>query len=1224
MRKRRLKSLPKNLLRNLPKKKTTVEEPVQDTAEEQSGSDSLEANAPATMSASFHETVYDENGIRLSFSKNFASAIEYTVYYEVYLEGEKVKDGTMYDVPATAISVDFEGDGYDVSYTSSDNGVTVAAGLMTVNHNDAHMTISIAKHVGNGSVQIGEYGTFRWVKGDAGDSAYLRDLTVQVNGEEVYTQKITTPESLSGGVNKAFWFEPDLTKYNANVEVSPATLDTVANRNVTVSLTTKCQCGRANCTCEGGNCGCQKDCDCEKCNHQEENTIYTEYGAIHYHPAEDVFGAINRKVSVELYVNGQKAYTTESPLSVRSSWLGGITFDAAENNGYYFFSQGQSLNSYDIVTEGAGSTWEPGEGTLTIIGGDENTVNTLKIYLWTFSQYVTLNVDRTDDLGSDMDPYAKVNGYTISFQAVNPKTGEKETYSYPATSFSAGQRQIIPSGEEVTLTADCDLYYEVSKWTTSPNLYLDSDVSLVGEEGSGKDLEYMTAQGNTVYLTVLEPLFTMVELRMDSVREVKAPTDEEMKDLLGSSAVKVSCSSKPNEHGAKDYALLDGSYTADEKLDGNSVVNYTYTIHVQPDKYVAEYTADMSGVEHKNVQPASQDITFEFVAGKWTVQTQTPVEFKVNCEEETPELPDDPDIEKLLKDAVLIKCTTGDATHLDTISKTYGAEEGGYTLGAIKGNVYAGFTVDVTVKSNVYLAKYNDETGIKHGLVEGEQSEKTITLRYVEGFGWKVDSDIPVIFNVTCENQAPIEDSYKITVNPANMTIYMGGDTESTSGVTIVDGNGDPIKSADGSLPEIGFSLQLSDELNKELRKELGVDEKTVLDLSKYIKLTAVTEDDHTPLTWSLTKYGDGTSVTNDGRFIYKIVPEGKGATLNVSFKDADGNYVGTDDFAVNEHNRLYEEYKMEIYGERVDARTLQAIIEIPNNDMIQASVAGGADPATLTVRYVAGTQNEVVTHSYADIVTASKEDNPSQDALENAYVIRSNSENASVNDFMVNNSNVQVNAADVSLLFDNIVASESTHYLDSLKTKAIEAAQASGVKFDDVKYQAKYLDLVDATNGNAWVTTDENVTVYWPFPEGTNKDTKFYVAHFEGLDRDESLDSMQNSLEGTTPSIMKNVRTDKYGIYFETNSFSPYVLLWDGAKETDPNPDENKPDDNNNNNNTVKVTNTTNVQTQPQATAAVVPQTGDTMPVGLLGGLAAVAAAVFVTLLVIRKRKQN
>lgn len=82
-----------------------------------------------------------------------------------------------------------------------------------------------------------------------------------------------------------------------------------------------------------------------------------------------------------------------------------------------------------------------------------------------------------------------------------------------------------------------------------------------------------------------------------------------------------------------------------------------------------------------------------------------------------------------------------------------------------------------------------------------------------------------------------------------------------------------------------------------------------------------------------------------------------------------------------------------------------------------------------------------------------------------------------------------------------------------------------------------------------------------------------------------------------------------------------------------DDNNDNNNNNNNNNNtnntanNNTQTTTatgnNTASAQTQPQAAAAL-PQTGDSMPVGLLSGLALVAAAAFVVLLVIRKRKHN
>lgn len=82
-----------------------------------------------------------------------------------------------------------------------------------------------------------------------------------------------------------------------------------------------------------------------------------------------------------------------------------------------------------------------------------------------------------------------------------------------------------------------------------------------------------------------------------------------------------------------------------------------------------------------------------------------------------------------------------------------------------------------------------------------------------------------------------------------------------------------------------------------------------------------------------------------------------------------------------------------------------------------------------------------------------------------------------------------------------------------------------------------------------------------------------------------------------------------------------------------DDNDNDNNNNGNNNNNNSTTNNNTQNnkvtvnngaaAQTQTQA-AEVIPQTGDSMPVGLLSGLAIVAAAAFVVLLVIRKRKHN
>ena len=110
-------------------------------------------------------------------------------------------------------------------------------------------------------------------------------------------------------------------------------------------------------------------------------------------------------------------------------------------------------------------------------------------------------------------------------------------------------------------------------------------------------------------------------------------------------------------------------------------------------------------------------------------------------------------------------------------------------------------------------------------------------------------------------------------------------------------------------------------------------------------------------------------------------------------------------------------------------------------------------------------------------------EDNPNKTALDKAYVIRDKDTK-----FFINDSDVDVTEtegfADVSLLFDDIVTDGNTEgasdYYSMLTDKAVDEA-AEGMQ--EVKYEAKYLDLVDANNGNVWLTPSEKVTIYWPYP---------------------------------------------------------------------------------------------------------------------------------------------
>lgn len=140
---------------------------------------------------------------------------------------------------------------------------------------------------------------------------------------------------------------------------------------------------------------------------------------------------------------------------------------------------------------------------------------------------------------------------------------------------------------------------------------------------------------------------------------------------------------------------------------------------------------------------------------------------------------------------------------------------------------------------------------------------------------------------------------------------------------------------------------------------------------------------------------------------------------------------------------------------------------------------------------------------------------------------------------YTVNDSDVKVVDGRPSLLVDEIVSTDNSasgsDYRGVLVDKAVKLV---GEGFQNVATQAKYLDLVDAANGNTWIQTDSNVTIYWPYPQGTDANTKFRLVHFDGLDREMTADEVMDAINKNEPVVVKDLVTDQYGIRFETDSF--------------------------------------------------------------------------------------
>ena len=235
-----------------------------------------------------------------------------------------------------------------------------------------------------------------------------------------------------------------------------------------------------------------------------------------------------------------------------------------------------------------------------------------------------------------------------------------------------------------------------------------------------------------------------------------APGEGDLSGLIGNITVNCTNGKAAHELKAKGYTLISGSYTTNE-VAGDAENGYTYTVTINSQKYVEQFDAD-TGAAH-DPKDASATVTLKYTDNGWTVESGAPVVFDVACVTEIVP-PAKPGVEDLsnLKAPVDVTCTTKPETHA---AVHFSLRGGTYTIGDVAGNETDGYTCDITVTADKYVARYNMDYG-KHTLT-GDNT-KTLTLKYVEG-QWAVDT--PITFPVECE-----EDLF-----PVHLVIYRNGNT---------------------------------------------------------------------------------------------------------------------------------------------------------------------------------------------------------------------------------------------------------------------------------------------------------------------------------------------------------------------------------------------------------------------------------------------------------------
>ena len=563
--------------------------------------------------------IYDQGGISISLKNNIPTSTK-DVEFTVIVDGTTVVSKKIIEnVGLVNNSLSVDANGYTVTYEGVHT--TVAAGKLTLNLNsddEYSVIINLASEKKQDAILIEddttEYGTFHWQKNNAGNTAFRRNVTVYVNDVETYTQTVNTPKDLSnGGTNNQYWFTPNAQEFKSEYSMTPPySLGQVTNRDLSIYLTTKCGCGRDTCLCEGG-CTCEKDCTCSACmgTNLGDHQINTGYGIIDY--KDPVLGGKGYRFTVEVYVNGQKEFTSPE-LRIPGSWPGAVKF--TPKGGYFYHEP----NGYDLDTAMSTSSWDYLTGTVTFGGAleaDREYDNILRIYLWTFENDVLLDVERRP-----WDNASEVTGYLISYDAYDPATNTVKTYTYEATSFLAAQAQHVPLGTEVTLTAICPEGKEVTKWSTAEG-YLNAEFD--GINGGNGSTE---AYGNTAYLTVNQTTEKRILVYIEGIQNVVPPTDEDLKALLNGE-ISVVCTADEN-HTKADYDLDLGTVTRPTGVTGNALNKYAYELTIKSDSYVGLYN-QTTGKIHTPVSE-TKTVTLEYDGKSWTVQAgDTPAEFKVAC-----------------------------------------------------------------------------------------------------------------------------------------------------------------------------------------------------------------------------------------------------------------------------------------------------------------------------------------------------------------------------------------------------------------------------------------------------------------------------------------------------------------------------------------------------------------------------------------------------------------
>ena len=472
------------------------------------------------------------------------------------------------------------------------------------------------------------------------------------------------------------------------------------------------------------------------------------------------------------------------------------------------------------------------------------------------------------------------------------------------------------------------------------------------------------------------------------------------------------------------------------------------------------------------------------------------------------------------------------------------------------------------------------------------------TKAYGTGDAFTATTDVKN--NMTVYAQWKPDEAYAVKIAPMNLTVYVGGD--GYQGVIGEDG-----KFAANDLPEIGFYLTLPDDINT----MLGGTDKNPVDLSDKLRLT-IDDDNGTMRSWSLELYSDESKshVMENGRrvYVYKLrqIDDGEETVPRVQFTRADGSVMTESKFQALLTDQ-FRNYKISVYQGLLDEQIYKATFTTADGQTFTRPIKLGT--GTLKVR-----GNNDTTYRAIENNTI-----PSVNPQEKDIMLVSTAQTDT--QYYINNSGISASSDGVKLMVDHSLD-------DALLSAYINRTSNTEGKYS---YQFRYLDLVDTSNGNTYVTmgAGQKMNLYWPVPSDAKSNSEFHIIHFKGIDRDSDVDV--NELLTTRIPEELTCETVTIGgqkfVKFAVDSFSPFALLYekDTSTPTQPSGGEapNQPG-------TPDTPVTPNQPGSPDVpndsgTPDDVPKTGDIMNLGLWISLMGLSlAGLFISLVVVKKRTRR